>query len=752
MGLAFSAFASLTVARAGNAPLPPTNLRIGTGGSLTASGMTFPGATSPFGMVRLSPDTEFGSGPLQRLNGTNLTTSGYSEMHNRVTGFSHTRLSGTGVKEGGLLKVKPVTIEKDYQNRSGSLGLEHDQESMEPGHYAITFPGDKIFAELTSSQHCGFHRYRRLDATKTLHLVIDGGSSLSRGGIGSASFLQVDPAHQAFWGDLAVKGGFSSRYGGMTAHVYAEYTGAVQSVRMWQGKDWENATATRADGNRPGLGIALAPSGDEIELKVCLSYVSASNARGNFEAEARHADFDQALSAATQAWHSMLGRAVIQTSDPDVEKIFYTSLYHSLLMPTNFTDTNHEYLGFDRVAHRAEGFTYRTDLSLWDTFRTAHPLYTLIAPEVQHDSVMSLLAMGAVSGVLPRWPSGGGDAGSMFGSPANFLMSEAWLKGIHNFDAEAALDLMVRGADEEVAGKPGREKICHDVGYCPSNLVNGSVSKTLEYAWADFATAELAKSLGHSGIATDFATRSEAYREVWDPDAKYFAPRDEKGHFGRISPDALPYLGIFGHGTSAFVEGSANQWRYSAPQAGSALVKLFGGPTAFVAELERFMEGHSGGRAAIYPGGRYWQGNEPDLHALYFFNEAGRPDLTQKWARWAMNDRYGNSSAGLDGNDDGGALSAWYVLSALGLYPQAGTDRYWLGSPIVEKATLNLGSQHQLHLVVNQQGRQNVYVQKLLVNGHRWCKPSIAHSELIGATLQYTMGSTPAPDGGYACP
>jgi len=421
-------------------------------------------------------------------------------------------------------------------------------------------------------------------------------------------------------------------------------------------------------------------------------------------------------------------------------------------MPTHFTDANGEYLGFDGKTHLASGFTYRTDLSLWDTFRTTHPLFTLVAPEVQRDSLQSLLEMGRVNGVFPRWPSGTADAGSMFGSPANFLFSESYLKGIRGFDTARALSLMVSGALQPGPGSaPSRDAVCITYGYCPSDKTNTSVSKTLEYAWADFATATLAGALGQSSLESQFRKRSLAFRLLWDPETRYFRPKDSSGRFVSFSPTVTSYLGFLGRHTDAYAEGSAFQWRFTAPHRASELVRLFGGDQAFVRELEKFLKGATPTHAALYPGGKYWHGNEHDFHSIYLFNEAGRPDLTQKWARWAMKTRYNTSAGGLDGNDDAGALSSWYVLSALGLYPQAGTDRYWLGSPVVSEAELELGDGHRLILLALNQADHNVYVQRVTLNGQALCLPEISHADLVDAKLVFQMGPSPAPGGGFFC-
>ncbi len=732
----------------------PINLRFGSGGAPNAQGMTFPGATTPFGNVRLSPDALFGAGPKEIMNRFAMGTAGYSHDFDRIQGFSHTRLSGTGVREGGLFRVRPVTRDIDFEKRKGLLPLHHEQENFEPGYYSIRFHDDAIFAELTASTHCGFHRYTALDPEKKLRLLIDANSSIAPTKPRSESQVTWNGDHGVLTGQTLLQGQFSARYGGLPAFFYAEVSGHSRSdedSRLWQGSQWLRPGSMRAQGPSSGAGITAREHDQPIELKLCISYVSAENARQNFEAEARGMAFDSAREKAASRWAATLGRARVAGSDPSLERIFNSSLYFASVMPTHFSDSNGEYVGFDGGIRKAQGFTYRTDLSLWDSFRTVHPLYSLIFPEIQRDSALSLLDMGRSAGVLPRWPSGLADSGSMFGSPANFVLAETWLKGIQDFNAQEALELMVKGATEEHPNLPSRKAVCFPQGYCPSDKTTGSVSLTLEYAWADHATANLARSLGHELLAQEFDQRSEAFFHLWNPENRYFVPKDSLGTFGKISPDLLSYFGFLGHGTHHFVEGSANQWRYSTPHRGKKLVELFGGGQAFSEELERFLKGASKRRSAIYPGGRYWHGNQHDLHAIYLFNEAGRPELTQKWARWALLNRYADRPDGLDGNDDGGTLSSWFVLSSLGLYPQAGSDRYWLGAPLFERATLDLGNGTTLNILAKNQARKNAFVREVRLNGHKLCQPEIRHEELKNATLEFTLSPTPVSGGGYGC-
>jgi predicted alpha-1,2-mannosidase len=525
----------------------------------------------------------------------------------------------------------------------------------------------------------------------------------------------------------------------LRVYFYAKPSVPLGHYRVWSGKKWIDDQPTEIRGE--DIGIVLdsmnTPSyGGEIGLSLCISYVSALNAKLNFDAEAASTPFDQARISAEAKWKEYFSRAEIKTPDRDLETLFYSTLYFSAIMPTNFTDVNHEYRGFGNTIGKAENFTYRTDLSLWDTFRTAHPLYNLIAPEIQRDTVLSLMEMAKENhGVFPRLAYGTTSSKYMFGSPANFVLSEAYAKGIHDFDTESALLSMWKGANEDPFT---REPECVLHGYCPSDEIPQSVSKTVENSWADFAAAELAHASGNPSMELRFRENEVGFRHVWDPSTRYFRPKNSAGEFTAFNPNMTSYFAFIYKPAIAYAEGGPNHYRFSAPHHAQELISLFGGPAEFVTELEKFMDGHSPRRSALYPGANYWHGDEHNIHAPYLFNEAGRPDLTQKWVRWILRDRYATTPDGLDGNDDAGTLSAWYVLSSLGLYPQSGTDRYWLGSPAVDEATFARG-----------QSSENVYVKQVALNGKRLCASTVLHQALVDSTLEFQMSATPVAT--YTC-
>ncbi|MDR3314531.1 MAG: GH92 family glycosyl hydrolase [Oscillospiraceae bacterium] len=732
-------------------PMPATNAGecsqwvdpfIGTGGIPWMSGNLFPGATAPFGAVRLSPDSAFPFG----FDPFKLGLAGYWYPQTRLFGFSHTRLSGTGVRDMGHFRVTPAAGSADPAKRlTNPLLFAHAEEVAAPGYYAVRLPSIPCLAELTATAHVGAQRYT-FETEKDAHLWVDATSFLL-GGRAEEGLIQILPESNALVGEARVFTEFTSRYDGLKAYFYARFNRPLQAYATWQEGESTQGRATAA-GVDAGADLNFGNiKGKALEFQLGISFVSVENARLNLEAEAGALDFDGIRAATGAEWEARLSAITIESDDPDVKTIFYTSLYHSMMMPTDFTDVNGEYLGFDGETGIAEDFTYRTDMSLWDTCRTAHPLYALIAPDVQLDSLKSLVRMAQAGGVLPRWPTGNGYSGSMFGDPADIVIAESYLKGITGFDVETAYTYMKRNSDAAPPeGLPGRSAVeaYNTLGYVPADVSKTSVSYTLEYAWEDASIALLADALGKPEEAAVYRAKSMNYKNLFDPETLYFRPRNTDGSWQKLYPHMSSfYDDILGTKYSAaYCEGSAQNWRWSAQQDPQGMIALYGGKEAFVRELNTFMESASPFLAGIDPGAGYWQGNEHDIHAPYLFIEAGRPDLTQKWVRWALTEKHSTGVNGLDGNDDGGTLSAWYVWSAIGLYPMAGTDRYWVGAPIVNKATVALGNGKTLTVTAENQSAKNLYVQRVTLNGVEITDSKLTHAQITaGGTLAFVMGA-----------
>lgn len=724
------------------------NVFIGTGGFPTyTAGDDIPGATLPFGMVRLSPDTySF----LTRLTGDEetISTAGYYYGDSQIMGFSHTRMVGTGAYDGGHFRVFPATGEKDladYQKHK-FLHFSHSDESACPGYYSVHFKKPDVLAELTATERVGVHRYT-FSGTENPHILIDVASALGRGK-SSEGEVNVSPEKQEVSGCIRTFASFSGRYGGEKVYFFARFNKPFQSVSVWSGKQLlRNQLSAKSE--KVGADLSFSGENKEIELRLAISYVSIANARENLETETANLTFGQIQEQAAQKWEEKLGLVDLEGGNAEQRTIFYSALYRSLQMPTLFNDTNGDYMGFDKQVHKAEGFKYYTDLSLWDTFRTIHPLFTLLVPAEQRNMMVSLVKMCEQGGVLPRWPSGYGYTGSMIGSSADIVISEAYQKGIRDFDVEKAYQAMRKAAlaiDPPKEGfKPrGGMDECLKYGYCPANKMDRSVSKTLEYAYADDAISKLATALGYTEDAQLFRKHALFYRNVWNPETQYFQGRFSDGKFdSRFKPLKLTYLDFSEKYTKAYVEGSALQWRWALFFDSEGLISLFKSKEFFVAEMNKFFEKADSARGTLTPGSYYWHGNEPDIHAAYLFNAAGRPDLTQKWVRWILDNKYGAGYDGVDGDDDAGTLSAWYVWSALGMYPVAGSDVYQLGAPLFKKAEIKIGDK-MLTIVADNYAPQNKYVTRIWLNEVPLDRYWIKHNEIAnGATIRFEMTNKP---------
>lgn len=729
-------------------PLPPNSLSdyvnpfIATGGNRHVCGNNPPAATVPFGMVRLCPDT------ISATGATASNMSGYFYHDPHIIGFSHTRLCGTGAIDGGHFRVIPGRSDMSIDDiREHRLEYSHDQESASPGYYSVTLPSVSATAELTTTTRVGLHRYT-WDADVSPRLLIDVGSALGRGRSTECA-VTIDADRREITGQVRTFGSFSGRYGGLQVFF------AAHCLKPWASCDtWSEETiqrdSTQAAGDDVGVALTFEASTQPqpIEIAIAISHVSIDNAKENLRTELADQTFDSVRSAASEQWNNLLSTAQVEGATADDRTIFYTALFRSMMMPTTFNDVNGQYRGFDKQVHEADGFTYYTDMSLWDTFRTTHPLYTLLVPDRHRDMLRSLVLMARQGGNLPRWPSGYGFTNSMFGAPTEVAVAEAWLKGIRDFDVDTAWQVMRRAAMQaapEGSAWSGRRAIEEYIrlGYCPSDKMSGAVAKTLEYASTDAAISRLAAALGHDDDARLFAERSLNYRNLWNPETQYFQPRDSNGDFSTpLKPTLLTYFDFTGRYTDDYVEGSALQWRWAVSHDAAGLVSLFSSPEEFASELNTFFENAPAGVGRL-PNGYYWQGNQPDIHAVWLFNAAGRPDLTQKWVRWILRTKHGTGPDGLDGNDDGGTLSAWYVLSSLGFYPVVGTDRYELGSPLWSQATLQLGG-GTLQIIAENYSPDHIYVKKVELNGRVLDRTWFTHDEIVnGGTLTFHMTATP---------
>lgn len=716
---------------------------IGTGGYFWVCGNNFPGPAMPFGVVRLSPDTESSVFHKKALN-----TSGYYFPDNQIIGFSHTRLSGTGATDGGHFRMIPTTSKSGWTDYlSGKYcSFSHANERAFPGYYAVRLTKPAVKVELTSTMRAGIHRYT-FEEKDEPHLMLDICSVLGNKNVEGGK-VSINPKKGEITGYVKTFGTFAGRYGGIKVYFFAGFDKKIVGSQIWEGTT-KLVEKNEGAGKELGVDFTFGDTCRVIELRLGISHVSIENARLNLETETGGLTFENLVDSARNGWEKKLAIIEPEFENEKVKTIFYTALYRTFQMPTLFQDVNGDYFGFDRKVHKAEGFNYYTDLSLWDTFRTLHPLYILIAPKEQRDMLVSLVKMKEQGGFLPRWPSGNGYTGSMLGSPADMVISESYQKGIRDFDVNSAyegmkfLALNPTPKGTRFGGRSGIAEY-NKYGYCPTDLMDKAVSRTLEYAWADHAIAVLADSLGKKEDAKLFYAHADYYKNCWNPATKYFQSRDSKGQFTKaFKPLRLSYFDTDGKYTKDFVEGSALQWRFAVPYDPQGLIELFGGDESFVRELNDFFEKSDPSMSSWNPGCYYWHGNEPDIHSAYLFNEAHRPDLTQKWTRWILDNKYAVNSEGLDGNDDGATLSSWYLFASLGFYPIAGTVNYELGSPLFKSAKIRIGGEC-LQIISENFSPDNKYVSGVWLNGKRLSNYSISHNDIKeGGVLKFEMSNLP---------
>ncbi|HEU5059643.1 MAG TPA: GH92 family glycosyl hydrolase [Kofleriaceae bacterium] len=673
-------------------PIPYADPFIGSGGFGYAAGSAFPGAAAPSGLAKVGPDTD---GPFGTI--TFLHYSGYWFGDDTIQGFSHVHLHGTGLPDYGVLSLMPVDGPVDA-GRTTAAGYEStfakESERASPGYYDVTLDRGGIQVEITATPHAAHHRIRFADGEPG-NLVVDLAKHLPGGTVDSAE-IELWPDEQRMAGRLRSIGDMSDSFGGYDLYFDAVTRQPWTSSVVWSDETGAPAAGTAASGTGVGCGLAFAPSAAPVEVQVGLSFVSAAAARANREAEMPGWDFEATRAAVEGEWRQLLGRVRVEGGSEAERRMFYSALYRAFLMPTVASDVDGGYRFGAGEPAVASGFRFMTDMSLWDTYRTLHPLYDLVAPEVAADAVGSLVAMAGALGFFPKWPIATGESGVMLGASAEIVVADAVVKGIEVDAAGAYAVLRAAALDAEApaAGRGGRGDIDEylALGYVPASR-DRSASTTVEYAWDDRALSEVAAALGEEEDAALLAERSRGWRQLYDPSLGFVRARNADGSWPSASDfDPTEF-------TDEFAEANAWQTVFSAFHDPEGMIELFGGPEAFTARLEELFAAAEADLAArprddtiasSLPRPFYWHGNEPDIHAAYLFALAGRPELTARWVDWIRASLYTDGPNGLAGNDDGGTLSAWYVWSALGLYPIAGTDVYVLGAPIFSRAWVEL--------------------------------------------------------------
>ncbi|MDD3736282.1 MAG: GH92 family glycosyl hydrolase [Bacteroidales bacterium] len=747
-------------------PLKYANPFIGT----DKMGHTYPGATVPFGMVQLSPDTD--TLPYEVDGSYNRDVykycAGYQYEDPTIVGFSHTHFSGTGHSDlgdillmptMGALQLNPGTAdapEKGYRSR-----FSHVNEKASPGYYSVLLEDHDILAELTATTRTGVHRYTFNDGGEA-HVILDMVHGIyNDAGKNVWTFIRVE-------NDTLVTGFRQTSGWARTRSLYFAIAFSKPFISygfrddsaprvyrgFWRRFDQRTNFPEAAGRNIRGHFDFPARPGEQITVRVSLSPVSTDGAVRNMIAEAPRADFESARLGAEAAWRKELERVKVTMMNEDQMTSFYTSLYHTFLSPTVFMDTDGSYLGLDQNIHRAEGFTNYTTFSLWDTYRALHPIFTILQQKRTADMISSMLVHydQSVHHMLPVWSHHANENWCMIGYHAVPVIADAIVKRIEGFDYARALEACITTARN--GWYDGLDDYMR-LGYVPDERTGSSVSVTLEYAYDDWCIAQAISKLpagqpegrylmAGTTLYDEFMERSRNFLNVWDESVGFMRPRKSDGTF-RNDFDVLSTHG------QGFIEGNA--WNYSlyVPHDPAGLIRLHGGKERFTEHLDSlftmylpdsfFAETEDITREGII--GNYVHGNEPSHHVPYLYNYAGAPRKTQYWVRHIMDHKYLPAPEGLSGNDDCGQMSAWYIFSALGFYPVApGSDRYDLGSPLVKEAAIMLENGRKFTVTAVNQGPKNIYVRKAELNGTKLDRLWITHDEIMeGGSLVFYMSN-----------
>ena len=691
------------------------------------SGNNYPGATSPFGMIQLSPDTS------EAPNWGDA--SGYDYNRNTIFGFSHTRLSGTGASD-----LIDITLMPTSSGRTSSA-FTHDEEKARPGYYQVMLKDENINAELTTTQRNGIHRYQ-YPAGKDAEIILDMDHSADKGSWGRRiinSQIRILNDH-AVEGYRIITGWAKLR----KIYFYMEFSSPILTSTLRDGGRVHENTAVINGTNLHGCFRFGQLNGKPLTCKVALSSVSMENARQNMEQEAPHWDFDRYVAAADADWEKQLGK--IEVKGTEVQKeIFYTALYHTMIQPNTMSDVNGEYMAADYTTRKvANNETHYTTFSLWDTFRASHPLYTLLEPERVTDFVKSMIRQYEYYGYLPIWQLWGQDNYCMIGNHSIPVITDAILKGIPGIDMEKAYEAVYNSSVTSHPNSPF--EVWEKYGFMPENIQTQSVSITLEQAFDDWCVAQLAAKLNKDADYQRFHKRSEYYRNLFHPKTKFFQSKNDKGEW--IEPfDPYQYGGNGGH---PFTEGNAWQYFWYVPHNIQALMELTGGTKAFEQKLDTFFTSTYKSEQMNHNAsgfvGQYAHGNEPSHHVAYLYNFAGQPWKHQKYVSHILNTLYNNTSSGYAGNDDCGQMSAWYVFSAMGFYPVNPADgRYIIGSPLLDECTLKLAGNKEFRIRTIRKSPEDIYIQSVTLNGKKHKDFFITHQDIMnGGTMVFKMGKKPS--------
>ena len=720
-------------------------------------GHVFPGATAPFGMVQLSPQTNF-----ERMfnedgsynSDTYKYCAGYQHLDSTIIGFAHTNFSGTGHSDLGDFLVMPTTGElvldpilTTEQGKGFYSDFSHDREEASPGYYQVNLDSYNIQAELTASDRVGYHKYT-FPKSDEAHIILDMVYNVYHHENKNVwTFVRVE-------NDSLVTGYRQTKGWARTKKVFF----AMQFSKPFKSYGHKKYNEETYDGfyrrfnqkeNFPeiaGKDIRAyfnfnTEEGESIEIKFALSSVSTDGALKNLKTEIPHWDFNKTREETQAKWNVELSKINVTTLSLNDKKTFYSALYHTNLSPIIYEDVDGKYRGLDQNIHSSEGFTNYSIFSLWDTYRALHPLFNITQPERNNDMIKSMLAHHdeSVHDMLPIWSHYANENWCMIGYHATSVIADAMTKNVGDFNHERALQASVNTANVRYFDGLG-DYI--DYEYVPDDKSHSSVSKTLEYAYNDWCIAQMAIQVGNDSLAEEFMKRSEYYNNVFDTSTGYMRPRLSNGEF-REEFDPMDTHG------QGFIEGNAWNYGLYVPQNIDKMVDMMGGKESFTKHLdslftmeidEKYIEKHEDiTRDGII--GNYVHGNEPGHHIPYLYNWTGHPEKTQERVRMIMQTMYDPTVEGLCGNDDAGQMSAWYILSALGFYSVTpGSSNYALGSPLVKEAMITFPNGKTTKIVARNQSTKNIYVLSVTVNGKKVENNTLTHKELTsGGEIIFEM-------------
>ena len=723
-------------------------------------GHVFPGATAPFGMVQLSPQTNFElmfNDDGSYNSDTYKYCAGYQHQDSTIIGFAHTNFSGTGHSDLGDFLIMPTTGElvlDPILNTAKGKGFystfSHDHEEASPGYYKVNLDSYNIQAELTASSRVGYHKYT-FPKSDEAHIILDMVYNVYHHENKNVwTFIRVE-------NDSLVTGYRQTKGWARTKKVFF----AMQFSKPFKSYGHKKYNEETYDGfyrrfnqeeNFPeiaGKDVRAyfnfnTEEGESIEMKFALSSVSTDGALKNLKTEIPHWDFNKTKEETQAKWNEELSKINVTTLSLDDKKTFYSALYHTNLSPIIYEDVDGKYRGLDQNIHSSDGFTNYTIFSLWDTYRALHPLFNITQPERNNDMIKSMLAHHdeSVHDMLPIWSHYANENWCMIGYHATSVIADAMAKNVGDFNHERALQASVNTANVRYFDGLGDYL---DYEYVPDDKSHSSVSKTLEYAYNDWCIAQMAIQIGDDSIAEEFMKRSEYYNNVFDASTGYMRPRLSNGDFR----EAFDPMDTHGQG---FIEGNAWNYGLYVPQNIDKMVDMMGGKESFTQHLdslftmeidEKYIEKHEDiTRDGII--GNYVHGNEPGHHIPYLYNWTGYPEKTQERVRMIMRTMYDPTVEGLCGNDDAGQMSAWYILSALGFYSVTpGASDYALGSPMVKDALITFPNGKTTKIVARNQSRDNIYVSSVTVNGRKIENNTLTHKELTsGGEIIFEMAAT----------